>query len=180
MLDKQRLSHIRKRIRQDRRLEKLDHAFNSLPEYNLNRNELYEEIQRIHMVRKTRHLDKRAKTFVEDITEGLIDDQSHRARLSEILISCVRVIRNLESSLETMEGHLLIEHSELLSEIRTKGERQSFIHHHILSKYLKYVDRIDRVKAAAEIVIIDIDKAGYMYKNLIEAVKLSTGRKEIV
>jgi hypothetical protein len=173
------LQYLRKTIRQDSRLVRLDTAFDELPEYSLNANELYEEIKRIHMVRKTRHLDRKSKTFVDDVTEGLLDDQAHRSRLSEILISCVQIIRNLENTLDSMEGHLLIEYNELLSEIRTKSERQTFVRTNVLNKYLRYVDKIDRVKQTAEIVITDIDKAGWMYARLMDALKLSSGRKEV-
>jgi hypothetical protein len=174
------LQYLRKTIRKDPRLMRLDAAFDELPEFSLNANELYEEIKRIHMVRKTRHLDRRSKTFVDDVTEGLLDDQAHRSRLSEILISCVQIIRNLENTLESMEGHLLMEYDDLLREIRTKGERQTFVRTNVLNKYLRYVDRIDRVKQTAEIIITDIDKAAWMYRNIIEAVKLATGHKEAV
>ena len=174
----QELSYIRKTIRSDSRLLRLDDAFNTLPEFSLNTVELYEEINRIHMVRKTRHLNRKSASFTQDIIDGLLDDQAHRSRLSEIMMGCVHVARNLSGTLETMEGHLLSEYSDLLSSIRTKTERQTFVRANVLNKYMKYVDRVDRVKVAAETVIIDIDKAGYMYRNLIEAVKMSAGRKE--
>lgn len=180
MIDRQRLAHIRKLIRRDKRLSDLEDRFNNLPYYQINGKELHAEIKRIHMVRKTRQLNRKSKTFVGDITESLIDDQAHRSRLTEILMECVKIIRNLENTLESIEGHLLLEYSELLSEIRTKSERESFIHHNILKEYFKHIEKVERIKQVAEFVIVDIDKAGYMLKNLIEAVKLAAGRREAV
>lgn len=180
MADKQDLLRIKRRIQKDKRVRRLETAFDRLPEYNIPIKDTYEEIERIHMTRKTRHLDKSSGTFVQDVTEGMLDDQSNRSRLTEILMSCVHALKNLSSSLDTLEGYLMVEYADELSAIRTKGERSDFIEHHVLSKYHKYVDRVSRIKEAAELVMIDIDKAGYMYKNLIESVKLAAGRREVM
>lgn len=179
-MDKQDMLRIKRMILKDKRVLKLDRAFSQLAEYNLPLRDMFEEIERLHMTRKTRHLDKQSETFVQDIVDGMINDQSSRSRLTEIMMSCVHSVKNLEQSLDMLEGYLLLEYSSTLSNIRTKAERQSFMRHHILTKYRRYVNRVNRVKDAAELVITDIDKAGYYYKNLIETVKLAAGRREVI
>lgn len=180
MADKQDLLRIKRRLQKDKRVKRLEDAFERLAEYNIPVKTVYEEIERIHMTRKTRHLDKSSGTFVQDVIEGMLDDQANRSRLTEILMSCVHAQKNLTSSLDTLEGYLMVEYASELSVIRTKGERVSFMAHHVLSKYHKYIDRVSRVREAAEMVTVDIDKAGYMYKGLLEAVRLAAGRREVM
>lgn len=180
MADKEDLLRIKRRLQKDKRAQRLKDSFDRLSQYNLPLRELYDEVERIHMARKTRHLDKRSDTFVQDVTEALIGDQSDRGRLSEILMACVNVIRELEDALENLEGYMLIEYATEMSAIRTKSERSTFIRQHVLNTFHKYVQRVSRVKGAVEIVIVDIDKAGFMYKNLIEVVKLAAGRREVM
>jgi len=180
MPDKHDLLKIKRIIAKDKRVGKLDDAFQELSEFNLPIRDMYEEIERIHMTRKTRHLDKSSDTFVQDVIEGMLNDQANRSRLTEILMTCLHAKRNLSSSLESLQGYIMIEYSAQLSTIRTKGERVNFIEHHVFSKYHKYIDRVTRIKEAAELVTTDIDKAGYMYKGLIEAVKLAAGRREVM
>ena len=178
MADKQDLLRLKRLLLKDKRVRKLEDAFDRLPEYNLPIKTVYEEIERIHMTRKTRHLDKSSGSFVSDVTEGMLDDQSNRSRLTEILMSCIHALKNLNASLESLEGYLLIEYADQLGTIRTKGERANFVEHHVLSKYHKYADRTSRIKEACELVITDIDKAAWMYKNLIESIKMASGRRE--
>lgn len=180
MADRQDMLRIKRLILKDKRVQRIERAFEELAEYNLPIKDMYEEIDRIHMTRKTRHLDKSSETFVQDIIDGMLNDQSSRSRLTEILMSCIHASRNLSSSLETLEGYLQIQYADQLGAIRTKAERTSFIEHHILSKYHKYIDRVTRIKEAAELVMVDIDKAGFVYRNVIEAVKLAAGRREVM
>lgn len=180
MADKQDMLRIKRVILKDKKVVRLEKAFSELADYNLPFRDMYEEIERIHMTRKTRHLDKSSSTFVQDIMDGMINDQSSRSRLTEILMSCVHAGRNLSSTLETLEGYLSIEYADQLRSIRTKGERVSFLRHHVLSKYHKYIDRVDRIKEAADLVMTDIDKAGFVYRNIIESVKLAAGRREVM
>ena len=180
MADKQDLLRIKRLIQKDKRVKKLDRAFEQLAEYNLPIREMYEEIERIHMTRKTRHLDKSSETFVQDVTDPMLNDQASRSRLTELLMSCIHAKRNLENTLENLEGYLMIEYADQLSPIRTKAERTNFISHHVMSKYHKYIDRVARIKEAAELATVDIDKAGYMHRNLIEAIKLAAGRREVM
>lgn len=180
MADKQDLLRIKRKLREDKRVEKLDRAFRDLPEFNLPMRDIYEEIKTIHALRKTRTLNKGSSTFTQDIVEALLDDQAYRARLTEIMIMTVKAIRNLEDTLDSLEGYLMVQYGAELSTIRTKGEREKFIEHHVLTKFSRYMDNAQQLKESAELVIVDIDKAGFMFKALIEAVKLATGRKEIL
>lgn len=180
MADKQDLLRIKRIIQKDKRVRRLESAFDELAEFNLPIKDMYDEIERIHMTRKTRHLDKDSGTFVQDVIDGMLNDQANRSRLTEILMSCLHAKRNLASSLENLEGYLMIEYATQLGAIRTKGERASFISHHVLNKYHKYIDRVSRIKEMAELVTVDIDKAGYNYKNIIEAVKMIAGRREVM
>lgn len=178
MADKQTLLRIKRTMRKDRRVKKLDTAFADLHEFNLPIRALYEEVESIHKVRKTRTLDRHSDTFTHDVVEGLLDDTAKRARLTEILVMCVKVLSNLKDTLGSLEGYMIIEYATELRSIPTKGERTNFLSHHVLSKFHKYVGRVERIKAMTELVMVDIDKASYAYSNLMKAIQLAAGRRE--
>jgi hypothetical protein len=176
MADQMKSQLLKCTLIKDKRAKRIKQAFDTLPEFNLNCRELNEEITTIHAVRKTRGLDRRSDTFIQDLINGMIDDQAQRSRLVEILMVCVKTIRNLEDTLDSLSGYLQMEYSEQIASVaKTKAERSSFIENQVLRKFRKYVAKVDTIKETTALVITDIDKAGFVYKNLIEAVKLSSG-----
>ena len=179
-MDKQDLLLLKRSIKKDPRIKRLSLSFEELPMYNIPLKDNYEEVEQMHKVRKTRYLDRASTTFVQDIMEGMLDDAAKRARLSEILMGCSNTLRALNSTLDSLEGYLLIEYASKLRRISTKGERTSFIRHHVFDKYRKYSERVERVKYACEVVMSDIDKAGYTYTNIIKTVQLAAGRRDHV
>lgn len=177
-MDRQELVSLKRRLNSDKRMAALHKAFSTQEQYNLPLKELYEEVTTLHTIRKTRALKQsRNETFVQKLMEAMIDDMSKRSRLVEILMLCVKTIRTLEDLLEDLEGYLLLEYGNLLYSLKTKGEREQFIKTQAFAEYLKYTKRLHKLKEACEFVIVDIDKGGYTYRNLVEAAKLSTGTK---
>jgi len=173
-VDKPELVSLKRALLKDKRMLKLHDAFTTLPQYQLNIAELYDEVKTIHALRKTRQLNTKNKNFIRDLIDGMIDDGAKRSRLVEILMVCVKTIRTLEDTLESLEGYLLMEYSTKLYQLKTKGERADFIKHHVFQPYLKYSKRLSTLKDAVELVCVDIDKFAYSYRNLVEAAKLSS------
>lgn len=171
-MDKVDIEHLVRKINKDKRIKALHNNFSELPVYQLNEAELTEEIQNLHTLRKTRILNRRSKSFINDIIDAMLDDGSKRARLVEITSVCYKTLHNLKNTLEDLEGYILYEYGSHMNGLRTKHEREQFVYHHVLRKFHKYLKKVERVYEAAKIVVEDIDKAGYNYRNLVEAVKL--------
>lgn len=175
-MDKVDIDHLVRRINKDERIKRLHKAFGELPQYNLPDKEMIEEIQDLHTLRKTRQLNRKSKSFVTDIIEAMLDDGSKRSRLVEITSVCFKTIHQLRNALDDLEGYILYTYGSQMNQLRTKNEREQFVYHHILKPFHKYVKKIERVYESAKLVIEDIDKAGYNYRNLVEAVKLLTSK----
>lgn len=171
-MDKVDIDHLVRRIRKDERIKRLEKAFADLPQYNLPDKEMIEEIQNLHTLRKTRSLHSKSKSFVQDIIDAMLDDGAKRGRLVEITSACFKTIHQLKGALDDLEGYILYTYGAQMNGLRTKGEREQFVYHHVLKRFHKYVRKIERVYESAKLVIEDIDKAGYNYRNLVEAVKL--------
>lgn len=172
-MDKQELVLLKKRLTKDKRMVKLHSNFQELPQYRLPLKDLYEEVETIHKLRKTRSLNSKSKSLVQDLIKGMLDDGSKRSRLVEILMVCVKTTKQLEDTLVDLEGYLLMEYGGQIYGLKTKGERSQFIETHVFRQYRQYITRMGVVKDAAEFVIVDIDKFAYTYRNLIEAAKLT-------
>lgn len=180
MANKQDLERIKRKVNKDKKLTKLNERFDSHPSYNLPVRELYEEIENLHMTRKTRQLKRNSDSFTQDLMDGMLQDQSVRSRLTEIIMTCLSVTKSLRETLDNLSGYISVEYADELSILRTKAERTNFVDKHILATYYKYVRRVEKLRESAELVIVDIDKAGFNYKGLIEAAKMVSGGREVV
>lgn len=172
-MDKQELVSLKRRLNNDKRMKKLHDNFANLPQYQLNLKELYDEIESLHKIRKTRTLNSKSKSLTQDLIKGMLDDGATRSRIIEILIVCVKTIHQLEDTLTDLEGYLLMEYGSSIYGIKTKAERSQFIEAHVFRQFRQYITRLNIVKTTAEFVVGDIDKFAYTYRNLIEAAKIT-------
>lgn len=177
MATREKVKMLKNRLREDKRLIKIKKAFGTLPEYKLDSVELRQEIESMMLTRKVRSLSG-SKKMSTALIEAMLQDQSYRSRATEILMGCVRTDKNLSRVLDSLEDYMLVEYSDLLSSsFRTIKERKAFVEY-VLRKYYEFLDKVDEVRQVAELLIVDVDKAGYMYKNMIEALNLvSKGRE---
>jgi hypothetical protein len=165
-----------KMLRQDPKYKRLLEVFNTAPIYNLPREKLLEELQQIHQLREVRRISPAEPDFVDKVIKANTHDQAMRSRCSEIMMSCTLVISKLSNAVEALRHHFLLEHSDHLRSFRTKEER-SMVMNIALKKFIAYVDNISYLKAVAEIVVVDIDKAGWALSRSIEALKIHAARE---
>lgn len=175
MADRQIVKSIKRTIKNDDRYKKLKRAFIDLPEFNLNTDEIDEEITSLHESRPVRRLRSKLEgaKFVDEIIKSLLKDQEVRSRLTEILVGCMRTEHKLEDALIAFSQYVQVEYADQLNSIRTKGERASLIES-CLRPFYKYLGIVSKLQTKARVVIEDIDKSAYALKNTIEAVKLIT------
>ena len=176
MASKEQLALLKKTISKDERLQRLKTAFGELPEYRLNLGDLHEEVDSMMVTRPIRSLDRRDASFIDAIVDAMMTDQQYRTRITEILMSCVKVEKSLSRSVTQISDYLGTEyHSVIYQVYKTKYERVAFIES-VLRKYTTYLDKIDELKQRCVLLTTDIDKAGYMFKGLIETVQISARR----
>lgn len=181
MAQKEIVKAVKRLLVNDKRFLRLKEAFETLPAYNLNTDEIEEEILHMHESRKIRRLRKQlgGAGFIDEVVKALLQDQEIRSRLTEILVACLGSTRKLEEACKAFESYAIVEYSDRLSALGTKGERQQFIEACLLPFY-RYLRVLEKIQLKARLVIEDIDKSAYTLKNTIEAVKLITHKSASV
>lgn len=167
----ERMSMIRRRIRDNVKYQRFKEAYNKNPNNVINFEALHEEMTRLHKTRAVRSLRRKAKGFVDEVVDALIQDQQTRSRCAEILGSCVTITGTMTDTLNNLRDYLLLEYSDLLKSIGTVKERQAVVES-VLRPFYKYLEQVEQVRVHAKIIIEDIDKAGYAFTNLVSAIQL--------
>lgn len=177
MASQEQILLLKRTIRKDERVLRLKDAFRSLPEYRMNFQVLHEELEVMMNTRPLRSL-QRKKNFLENIVESMMTDQQYRTRITEILLACVKTEKNLARSLSQIKDYLKTRYyTQIYSVFRAKADRDSFIDH-VLSQYSMYIDKVDELKQRCNLCISDIDKAGYMFKGLLESLQIGSKQRE--
>lgn len=172
---------VKRVIINDKRYKKLKKVFQELPDYNLNVDEIEEELISLHESRTVRRLRRRLEEprFIDETVKALLKDQEVRSRITEIRISCVNTSSKLEDALVAFKQYVFSEYYSEINSISTKGERDKVVDS-CLRTFNKYLGQIERVSEKCLLLIEDVDKAAYTLKNTIEAVKLITHKSATV
>lgn len=166
----------RRHLKNDQRFKRMQQAFDTLDYLNLDVVPLEEEILFLHNTRPMRTLkDETTGThqYTQKLIDSLMTDQAIRSRLTEIIIACVSADRNISDMCKAYKDYAVIKYSDILKSWRTKEERRQFLDV-ILRPFLSYQDDVQSLQIKAELVIQDIDKAGFALKNNIQALEMIT------
>lgn len=173
------VSAIVKELRKDERYKRLKNAFDTAPIYQISVSKLLTEIDSLQALRKVRRLNSSDPKFVDRVIEANLYEQVARSRLTEIMMSCIRVQSTLNSAIESLKAYYLTSHSLTLKSVRTKEERLQVINV-VLSVFIKYVNKISMLKESANLVISDIDKTSWNLRLIIDAVKISHKPENVI
>lgn len=170
------ISSVVKLLRADPRYKKLRHLFGTSPLYTIPLDKLSTEISSVHATRLVRRLNAMDSKIVQNIINASIHDQSVRSRLAEILITLIRSKSTLSDALESLRHYYLTSYQIELRQFRTKEERIMILNM-VLRTFDSYITNVDVVRASAEIVIADIDKAAWALRATVDAMKIHAARE---
>lgn len=175
MSSKELMLLAKRTILKDEKYKRFKRNFDQADHFNLPIKELEDELLFIHNTRPIRTLKDLRQTpgYVDHVIHATVVDQANRSRLVELTIACVNAERRLTDGLTALTDYLYIEYATELSKWRTKDERKVFLHT-VLRPFYKYLDQVHSLRAKIELVISDIDKAGYTIKNTLQALELVT------
>lgn len=159
-------------IRKDRRYKRLLKTFESAAIYNIPCERLIGELKDIHSLREVRRLNIRDADYVDKLLNANSHDQAQRSRCTEILVSCLEVTEKLNRALAALKDHLMLEFSDHLRPLRTKEERLMVLNL-ALRKFSRFLENVAVVKGIADLVISDIDKAGWSLRASLDALKIT-------
>ena len=170
------LEQLQDKIQRNKRFKRLIESFQSNRLYQIPLDKMKDEIMTLHQTREVRTLYKFRNDNTTSMVDGMImanlQDQSHRSRLAEIHLQCVRASSALTDSIKLFKDYAIVHYSVQLRGIKTKGERSDFIDT-VLSDMYAYISDCDLVINLTAIVIKDIDNAGWALSRLQEALKLT-------
>lgn len=162
---------VRRQLRRDDKLRRFKKAFDSNPDLVIDYQALHDELTRLHKTRSVRSLRRKSRGFTDDIVDAMIQDTSIRARCTEILGSCVRINGHINDTLNNLRDYLLVEYNDSLRIVGTVKERQSIVES-VLRPFYETLDKLEQLRSHARLIVEDIDKASYIYRNLVESLKM--------
>lgn len=180
MSSREALKAIRSTIKKNPRYKQFLENFRGNPAYNINFEEFHEELQRLHTTRLTRELKrKKSRSFPEKVLDAMLQDQSTRSRCAEILGQCTKISNAMERTLSKLRDYLCAEYAGYLKTVGAQGERKAFVES-IMRDFYDFYDEVKTLENSARIVIEDIDKANYMFKNLVEIIKVLSRPEQVM
>lgn len=180
MSNREELKAIRRILKKNPRYTQFLENFRGNPAYNINFEEYHEELQRLHTTRLTRELKrKKTRSFPEKVLDAMLQDQSTRSRCAEILGQCTKISNAMERTLSKLRDYLCSEYGETLKRVGAQAERKAFVEA-IMRDFYDFYDEVKTLEKSASIVIEDIDKANYMFKNLVEIIKVLSRPEQVM
>jgi hypothetical protein len=171
MAIKKDLKPVIHKLKQDSRFKKLKNVFDSLPVYQIPIDTLMTEVESAHKMRSVRRLSTSSSDFMQAVVDANIFDQTQRSRMAEIQMTCLKATNKLQSAITALKDHLILAYAEELKVVRTKEERTMIVNA-ALRDFNKYIDRVSILREMTQIVISDIDKAGWSLSRTIDALSV--------
>jgi len=142
--------------------------------YSLDLRAFRDELESMHAVRKVRFLNLASTHDAQTmLVEAAEQNCANRSRAVEILMQIQRVNSQLDIFMEAMNDYLSSTYSPLLlSEYRTKGERQQAVNS-MLAVFVKKQREGESVKEIAELLVADIDAASWTLTRLVSILELN-------
>jgi hypothetical protein len=164
------------KLKKNKKYITLKDLFNDMPIYDMPLDKLMEEVETLHKQRKIRRLDSTDHLFLDKVVEANVQDQSVRARITEIMLLCLKASSSLSTAIEALQYHLLLEYGEELKSFRTKEERLRLVQIS-LKPFKEYIENVNILKDMCLLVVSDIDKAAWSLSKNIDAMKIGTNKE---
>lgn len=142
---------------------------------SVNYEALMDDVERIH---KLRVPSLKSNIQPRELLSLSMNEASHRARLTEILVRVRRVRADLSTVGDEVWNHAASEYAEHLSDIRTKADRESAV----TSCFRignEFVARMDALIEVCESAIHDIDQSSYHLNRVASLFELVLRRENL-
>lgn len=161
------LDRVKTKIKSSRRFKGMLSLFETDERFSIPVDGYVSEVRTMFKMRKFRNLDVNDPKFTRKFAESIIQDQSYRSRMTEILTQCYASKRALDRLLDVFYDYAIVEFAKDLRILSTAKERESLINT-ILNRFQKYTISLDALIQEIDYYVKDIDKAGYTAKNIAE------------
>ncbi len=161
------VQRLRIKIRENKRYLGITNVFQTDERFSISVDKYTEEVRTMFKLRKFRSLDVNSPKFTRQFAEAIIQDQSYRSRMTEMLTQCHSAKRALDRLVDVFYDYAIVEYAADLKIFGTQKEREAFLNT-MMKKFKKYTDDLDTFIVETDYYIKDIDKAGYSAKNIAE------------
>lgn len=137
------------------------------------------EASYLHKRRKSRKLFELRVSPIK-LQEAILEDMSNRSRLVEIKVLLLDQQELLSTAIGLGKKHVRATYASLLSTYGTTKEAHMLVVEKVFSAGLKTLAEIDNAVAILDLLIKDIDQAGFGLRNSVDVMRMLLDRKEVV
>ncbi|QQO90317.1 hypothetical protein pEaSNUABM5_00175 [Erwinia phage pEa_SNUABM_5] len=168
---------IRLKIKEDKRYKNVRKIFKTNNLFQLPLAELQQEVRDLFRMRKVRSLTLSAsQKSLNDLAESVVQDQSYRSRMTEILANVKNASKHLNDMLERFQDYASVEYARDLKAVGAAKERERAIRN-VMAEYYRYSDELSLLIDEIELYIKDIDKAGFAFKSMVDTLHIINQRE---
>lgn len=170
------LKRIRIKVKSDARYKKLRDIYKTNALFQMPLTEYQDEARKLFKMRKVRTLNISDPHALNKLAESIIQDQSYRSRMTEIITHIHTASKLLNDMLERFQDYASVTYAKDLKAVGAAKERERCIRN-IMAEYYRYADGLELLKEELDLYIKDIDKCGFAYKALVDTMGLINQRE---
>ncbi|QZE56368.1 hypothetical protein pEaSNUABM40_00172 [Erwinia phage pEa_SNUABM_40] len=170
------LKRIRLKVKNDKRYKKLRDIYKTNDIFQQPLAELQDEARKLFKMRKVRTLNVSDPNSLNKVAESIIQDQSYRSRMTEILTHIHTASKLLNDMLERFQDYASVTYAKDLKAVGAAKERERCVRN-IMAEYYRYADQLGMLKEELDLYIKDIDKCGFAYRALVDTMSLINQRE---
>lgn len=168
---------IRLKIKEDKRYKNVRKIFKTNNLFQLPLAELQQEVRDLFKMRKVRSLTLSASPkALNSLAESIVQDQSYRSRMTEILATVKNASKHLSDMLERFQDYAAVEYARDLKAVGAAKERERAVRN-VMAEYYRYSDELTLLIDEIELYIKDIDKAGFAFKSMVDTLHILNQRE---
>ncbi|AQT28644.1 hypothetical protein YOLOSWAG_164 [Erwinia phage vB_EamM_Yoloswag] len=171
------VKRIRLKIKEDKRYKNVRNLFKTNSMFQLPVAEYQSEARNLFSMRKVRTLtlDANPKSL-NKLAESIVQDQSYRSRMTEILATVKTAKKLLDDTLDRFQDYATVTYARDLKALGAAKERERAVRN-VMSAYYKYSDDLSLLIDEIELYIKDIDKAGFAFKSMVDTLNIINQRE---
>lgn len=145
--------------------------------YSINYQKYIEEVKSIHASRMIHILStKDLLGSQKAILDCIVENQQKRSRLVTIKTECVRKESILTEKIETLSKYIKsVFNRQLTLEYSTQQARNVAVES-LFSDAEEQIQKMQSLTKIIDIILIDIDQAGWATRNIVEVLKISSNK----
>jgi len=170
------LSRIRLKVKDDPRYKKIRKLFKHEDLFQLPLAEYSREVDDLFAMRKVRSINIGSQDALNKLAESIVQDQSYRSRMTEILAIISNSHKTLEDLLSRFQDYITVSYGNDLKAVGAAKERERAVKN-IMAEYYRYCDNLSTLISKIDLYVKDIDKAGYAFKSLVDTLGIINQRE---